>query len=83
MMYFHVYMLSLLVLASSTAFATIVEMQETPLALPVASQTTPTTSLQGEIWEEDDHEILIRNERGTKTDGTFIYNSKLTSIKLT
>ena len=23
----------------------------------------------GEIWEEDDHEVLIRNERGTKSTG--------------
>uniref|UniRef100_A0A1A9VU00 Pleiotrophin/Midkine C-terminal domain-containing protein n=1 Tax=Glossina austeni TaxID=7395 RepID=A0A1A9VU00_GLOAU len=45
------------------------EVQETPLALPVAEQTQPTTASQGEIWEEDDHEILIRNERGTKNDG--------------
>uniref|UniRef100_T1PHZ8 PTN/MK heparin-binding protein family n=1 Tax=Musca domestica TaxID=7370 RepID=T1PHZ8_MUSDO len=45
------------------------EVQETPLALPVGEQTQPTTASQGEIWEEDDHEILIRNERGTKNDG--------------
>ncbi|EDV50026.1 uncharacterized protein LOC6545134 [Drosophila erecta] len=45
------------------------EGQETPLALPVAEQTQPTTAIQGEVWEEDDHEVLIRNERGTKSDG--------------
>lgn len=44
------------------------EVQETPLALPVLEPTSPTTVPQGEIWEEDDHEILIRNERGTKPD---------------
>lgn len=47
------------------------EVQETPLALPVGEQTQPTTASQGEIWEEDDHEILIRNERGTKNDGKY------------
>lgn len=52
------------------------EVQETPLALPVGEQTQPTTSSQGEIWEEDDHEILIRNERGTKNDGK--YHHKVT-----
>lgn len=46
------------------------EGQETPLALPVAELTQPTTAIQGEVWEEDDHEVLIRNERGTKSDGT-------------
>ncbi|XP_030568439.1 uncharacterized protein LOC115768095 [Drosophila novamexicana] len=46
------------------------EGQETPLALPVAELTQPTTAVvQGEVWEEDDHEVLIRNERGTKSDG--------------
>lgn len=45
------------------------EGQETPLALPVAELTQPTTAIQGEVWEEDDHEVLIRNERGTKSDG--------------
>ncbi|XP_017840697.1 uncharacterized protein LOC108598526 isoform X2 [Drosophila busckii] len=45
------------------------EGQETPLALPIAEQTQPTTAIQGEVWEEDDHEVLIRNERGTKSDG--------------
>ncbi|KRG05682.1 uncharacterized protein LOC6581451 isoform X2 [Drosophila mojavensis] len=45
------------------------ELQETPLALPVAEFTKPTAATQGEIWEEDDHEVLIRNERGTKSDG--------------
>ncbi|BFF99859.1 uncharacterized protein DMAD_07653 [Drosophila madeirensis] len=44
------------------------EGQETPLALPVAEHTT-SPSIQGEVWEEDDHEVLIRNERGTKSDG--------------
>ena len=24
---------------------------------------------EGEIWEEDDHEVLIRNERGAKNRG--------------
>lgn len=52
----------------STAWGT-TEGQETPLALPVAEQTQPTTAIQGEVWEEDDHEVLIRNERGTKSDG--------------
>ncbi|KAH8408347.1 hypothetical protein KR215_003449 [Drosophila sulfurigaster] len=47
------------------------EGQETPLALPVAELTQPTTAIQGEVWEEDDHEVLIRNERGTKSDGKF------------
>ncbi|XP_053952648.1 uncharacterized protein LOC129242375 [Anastrepha obliqua] len=57
-----------LALLPATVCAT-TEVQETPLALPVADQTQPTTATQGEIWEEDDHEILIRNERGTKSDG--------------
>jgi len=52
----------------STVWGT-TEGQETPLALPVAEQTQPTTAIQGEVWEEDDHEVLIRNERGTKSDG--------------
>jgi hypothetical protein len=25
---------------------------------------------EGEIWEEDDHEVLIRSERGAKNRGT-------------
>lgn len=48
------------------------EGQETPLALPVAELTQPTTAIQGEVWEEDDHEVLIRNERGTKSDGNYM-----------
>ncbi|RZC22660.1 hypothetical protein BDFB_011515 [Asbolus verrucosus] len=27
------------------------------------------TIADGEIWEEDDHEVLIRSERGAKTRG--------------
>lgn len=27
-------------------------------------------SAEGEIWEEDDHEVLIRSERGAKNRGT-------------
>lgn len=27
----------------------------------------------GEIWEEDDHEVLIRSERGTKNRGKLTY----------
>lgn len=27
------------------------------------------TVAEGEIWEEDDHEVLIRNERGAKNTG--------------
>lgn len=26
---------------------------------------------EGEVWEEDDHEVLIRNERGAKTGRKF------------
>lgn len=26
----------------------------------------------GEIWEEDDHEVLIRSERGAKNRGMYI-----------
>lgn len=31
----------------------------------------------GEIWEEDDHEVLIRSERGTKNRGMvyFFFNT--------
>ncbi|XP_045464548.1 midkine-like isoform X1 [Harmonia axyridis] len=32
----------------------------------VAALFVSFTSAEGEIWEEDDHEVLIRNERGTK-----------------
>ncbi|XP_037931483.1 uncharacterized protein LOC119666272 [Teleopsis dalmanni] len=69
----HLFSLTVLAFATlavlpETVFGT-TEVQETPLALPVAEQTQPTTASQGEIWEEDDHEILIRNERGTKSDG--------------
>ena len=68
------FVISVLAIASlsllqTKALGTTADVQETPLALPVAEQTQPTTSAQGEIWEEDDHEILIRNERGTKSDG--------------
>lgn len=28
------------------------------------------TMAEGEIWEEDDHEVLIRSERGAKNRGT-------------
>nr|CAI5834176.1 unnamed protein product [Callosobruchus analis] len=26
-------------------------------------------SADGELWQEDDHEVLIRNQRGTKNKG--------------
>lgn len=31
------------------------------------------TAAEGEVWEEDDHEVLIRSERGAKNRGTFSY----------
>ena len=36
-------------------------------------------SAEGEIWEEDDHEVLIRSERGAKNKGT---NSGKRSFKI-
>lgn len=42
---------------------------EEPHALPLASAPAgviATQSNAGEIWQEDDREVLIRNERGTK-----------------
>lgn len=54
------------------------QMQPTTAAISVANSAASSASgsganilkmaAQGEIWEEDDHEILIRNERGTKND---------------
>ena len=31
------------------------------------------TAAEGEVWEEDDHEVLIRSERGAKNRGLFDY----------
>lgn len=31
----------------------------------------------GEVWEENDHEVLIRNERGAKNKGTWTFLSTL------
>lgn len=53
------------------------EVQEPPQALPLAAQTQPTNggggnagiNDGGEIWQEDDREVLIRNERGAKNNG--------------
>lgn len=44
---------------------------EEPHALPLASAPAgviATQSNAGEIWQEDDREVLIRNERGTKNN---------------
>lgn len=46
-----------------------VQPHEEPHALPLSSAPAiATQSNAGEIWQEDDREVLIRNERGTKNN---------------
>lgn len=67
-------LISTLVIASITIFpaitygSTTTEIEELPHALPIvtadAAHNTP-----GEIWQEDEREVLIRSERGAKNAG--------------
>jgi hypothetical protein len=38
---------------------------------------------EGEIWEEDDHEVLIRSERGTKNRGELLLKQGAHSVYTT
>lgn len=40
---------------------------EPPHALPLQAAASPNTG-GDEVWQEDDREVLIRNERGTKNN---------------
>lgn len=43
------------------------EVEEQPHALPMQAAEAHTNTA-GEIWQEDEHEVLIRNIRGTKNN---------------
>ncbi|XP_037045445.1 uncharacterized protein LOC119080931 isoform X2 [Bradysia coprophila] len=60
---------SLSIFPTKTMGTTDVQPEE-PHALPLASAAgvIATQSNAGEIWQEDDREVLIRNERGTKNN---------------
>lgn len=45
--------------------STTTEVEEQPHALPIATADV-TQNTAGEIWQEDDREVLIRSERGAK-----------------
>lgn len=64
-------LISTLVIASITIFpaitygATTTEIEEQPHALPIVTADA-TQNTAGEIWQEDEREVLIRSERGAK-----------------
>lgn len=59
---------SLSIFPTKTLGTTDVQPEE-PHVLPLASAgAIATQSNAGEIWQEDDREVLIRNERGTKNN---------------
>lgn len=61
---------SLSIFPTKTLGTTDVQPEE-PHALPLASAPAGPIATQnnaGEIWQEDDREVLIRNERGTKNN---------------
>lgn len=61
---------SLSIFPTKTLGTTDVQPEE-PHALPLASAPAAAIATQnnaGEIWQEDDREVLIRNERGTKNN---------------
>lgn len=45
------------------------EVEEQPHALPLAAAAEGPQNVAGEIWQEDDREVLIRSERGAKSNG--------------
>lgn len=42
------------------------------VALLILVVVAAVASAEGEIWEEDEHEVLIRSERGTRNRGKYI-----------
>lgn len=61
---------SLSIFPTKTLGTTDVQPEE-PHALPLAAAPAGAIATQnnaGEIWQEDDREVLIRNERGTKNN---------------
>lgn len=67
-------LISILVIASITIFpaitygSTTTEIEEQPHALPIVTGDA-TQNTAGEIWQEDEREVLIRSERGAKNNG--------------
>lgn len=60
--------------------------QEPPLALPLTSSLGAAAAAiaqnnGGEIWQEDDREVLIRNERGTKNSSNNSGSGKKEKVK--
>lgn len=58
-------------LPRTTYGSTTTEVEEQPHALPVqAAAAAPDTqqNTAGEIWQEDEHEVLIRRGRGAKNN---------------
>jgi hypothetical protein len=53
------------------------------MAVMLAALVLVTLAMaEGEIWEEDDHEVLIRSERGAKNRGELLVQLKLNSVAL-
>ncbi len=62
---------SLSIFPTKTLGTTDVQQPEEPHALPLSSAPAAVIATQnsaGEVWQEDDREVLIRNERGTKNN---------------
>lgn len=79
-------LISTLVIASITIFpaitygSTTTEIEEQPHALPlVAADAAQSTA--GEIWQEDEREVLIRSERGAKNAGAAGGSGKREKVK--
>lgn len=66
-------LISTLVIASVTIFpaitygSTTTEIEEQPHALPIVTADAAQNTA-GEIWQEDEREVLIRSERGAKNN---------------
>lgn len=54
-------------LPRTTYGSTTTEVEEQPHALPVTAAEVKQNTL-GELWQEDDKEVLIRNVRGAKNN---------------
>lgn len=59
---------SITILPTITYGATTTEIEEQPHALPIVTADV-TQNTAGEIWQEDEREVLIRSERGAKNAG--------------
>jgi len=55
-------------LPRTTYGSTTTEVEEQPHALPVSVAKQEKQSFDGEFWQEDDREVLIRSVRGAKNN---------------